>query len=330
MASRLFAARRALGAAALGAGAMWLGRATTAAEPTPAETNPPAAAAPPPPPPPTYSLYLPKESRDALAALGARLGVPRAAGEPSLAERVVGMAALTADDGAADGEVHVLALASDGERASALVCAPASEHGYGVALACVALGPLDESATARADAEARALAFWRALEASGQLLVERARDGAPTRARLRSGQPVWSGVVERGRVAMVHAPRRGAPAALARLPAVACTAESWDGGACVRECGFCKFMKGGPCRDAFVAWEACVDRCREGGTDFIQECGPATLALKHCTDEHPEYYGALMADAEADAAERKAADADGDGEAAEGAVAGAAAVEAPN
>jgi len=65
-------------------------------------------------------------------------------------------------------------------------------------------------------------------------------------------------------------------------------------------------MKGGPCREQFVAWEACVERCRDDGADFVHECGAQTLQLKRCTDEHPEYYGALMADAEEAATERAA------------------------
>ena len=31
------------------------------------------------------------------------------------------------------------------------------------------------------------------------------------------------------------------------------------------ECGFCKFMKGGSCKTAFVAWEDCVDKAAEFG-----------------------------------------------------------------
>ena len=27
--------------------------------------------------------------------------------------------------------------------------------------------------------------------------------------------------------------------------------------------------------------------------DFVEACGKPTLALKKCTDEHPEYYGML-------------------------------------
>lgn len=59
------------------------------------------------------------------------------------------------------------------------------------------------------------------------------------------------------------------------------------------ECGFCKFMKAGPCGDVFSAWEACLDRCKKNGTDFIAACGAETLGLRDCVDAHPEYYSVL-------------------------------------
>ncbi|KAL4117063.1 hypothetical protein PRIC2_012513 [Phytophthora ramorum] len=59
------------------------------------------------------------------------------------------------------------------------------------------------------------------------------------------------------------------------------------------ECGFCKFMKAGPCGKEFSAWEACLDRCKKSGDDFIDTCGPQTLALRDCVDANPEYYHVL-------------------------------------
>ncbi|KAI9909499.1 hypothetical protein PsorP6_014681 [Peronosclerospora sorghi] len=59
------------------------------------------------------------------------------------------------------------------------------------------------------------------------------------------------------------------------------------------ECGFCKFMKAGPCGKEFTEWEACLDRCKTSGQDFIEECGPQTLGLRDCVDAHPEYYHVL-------------------------------------
>ncbi len=80
-------------------------------------------------------------------------------------------------------------------------------------------------------------------------------------------------------------------------------------------CGFCKFMKAGPCRDVFVvrlraplacasrtcasltrqqAWEKCVDTHREAGDDFVDACMPSTRGLKECMEANPEYYGPLL------------------------------------
>lgn len=305
--------RRALGGAALGAGAVWLAPAASAAEPAAEPLVLPAAE--PEAEPPRFALYLPLESRLSLAKL-APAAKPQST---ALGERVCGTPALTAEEGASDGELEVLALASDGSTRSALVSVP-RPYAEGSGLTHVLLSA-PEGVDPEA-AEATAEALWAALEASGRLVVERTADGAPRAARLRSGEPEWQGILAHGPVTAtgvtgavtpravtvsVKAPRRGAPRALATLPLVACAPSAWEKGACVRECGFCKFMKGGPCRDAFVAWEGCVEKCREDGADFIEACGQQTLALKACTDEHPEYYGALMADAEDAAAERAAA-----------------------
>ncbi|RLN51596.1 hypothetical protein BBJ29_007289 [Phytophthora kernoviae] len=59
------------------------------------------------------------------------------------------------------------------------------------------------------------------------------------------------------------------------------------------ECGFCKFMKAGPCGKEFTAWEACLDQCKKSGDDFIERCGAQTLALRDCVDVNPEYYHVL-------------------------------------
>ncbi|KAG7385918.1 hypothetical protein PHYBOEH_008863 [Phytophthora boehmeriae] len=59
------------------------------------------------------------------------------------------------------------------------------------------------------------------------------------------------------------------------------------------ECGFCKFMKAGPCGKEFTAWEACLDQCKKSGDDFIEKCGAQTLALRDCVDANPEYYHVL-------------------------------------
>ena len=84
------------------------------------------------------------------------------------------------------------------------------------------------------------------------------------------------------------------------LNATACTNFRWDEptAACkpAGECGFCKFMRAGPCGDVFTAWEDCIDVCKKEDTDFVDICGAKTMALKDCVDANPEYYGVLGSD----------------------------------
>jgi len=65
-------------------------------------------------------------------------------------------------------------------------------------------------------------------------------------------------------------------------------------------CGFCKYMKGGSCKDAFVAWEACVDKAKETDEDFVEVCYEATSALRDCMLKDPEYYGPMTGESEDD------------------------------
>ncbi|DAZ94061.1 TPA: hypothetical protein N0F65_004328 [Lagenidium giganteum] len=84
------------------------------------------------------------------------------------------------------------------------------------------------------------------------------------------------------------------------LQGTVCLASTYDhpAGECTNaspkaECGFCKFMKAGPCGEQFTAWEACLDKCKKNGDDFIEKCGPQTLALRDCVDANPDYYHVL-------------------------------------
>lgn len=92
----------------------------------------------------------------------------------------------------------------------------------------------------------------------------------------------------------------GSSAESLELKGTVCISSSYDAetGACAAgsqkpECGFCKFMKAGPCGKEFSAWEACLDRSKKEGTDFIEKCGAPTLALRDCVDANPEYYSVL-------------------------------------
>eukprot|EP00887_Chlorella_sp_A99_P000973 scaffold5.g973.t1 len=64
-------------------------------------------------------------------------------------------------------------------------------------------------------------------------------------------------------------------------------------------CGFCKFMKGGACRHAFIDWSKCVDSEREAGhEDFAEHCADVTLALRECMLSNRDYYGPLLEEEE--------------------------------
>ena len=60
-------------------------------------------------------------------------------------------------------------------------------------------------------------------------------------------------------------------------------------------CGFCIFMKGGGCKEAFEAWSKCVDSERgKDDTDFTETCRDATIALRECMLAHKDYYQPLL------------------------------------
>jgi len=101
------------------------------------------------------------------------------------------------------------------------------------------------------------------------------------------------------------------------------------------ECGFCKFMKGGSCKTAFLvgpgryrlprhrmlfnsrnessrfvsmtrravsdcpwfkAWEDCVDKAKDAKDDFVTLCENQTSALRDCMLKDPGYYGDMLGD----------------------------------
>ncbi|XP_047158071.1 uncharacterized protein LOC124828746 isoform X1 [Vigna umbellata] len=60
------------------------------------------------------------------------------------------------------------------------------------------------------------------------------------------------------------------------------------------ECGFCLFMKGGGCRDAFTEWEKCVQEAETNNEDLLEKCASITAALKQCMDAHSSYYEPIL------------------------------------
>ncbi|KAL6893565.1 hypothetical protein ACP4OV_007663 [Aristida adscensionis] len=61
------------------------------------------------------------------------------------------------------------------------------------------------------------------------------------------------------------------------------------------ECGFCLFMKGGGCKEEFVAWEKCVEEAEAAdGGDVVERCYEVTAALRKCMDAHADYYEPIL------------------------------------
>jgi len=103
----------------------------------------------------------------------------------------------------------------------------------------------------------------------------------------------WDGTYNDGSAVSVRVPKQPL-----RLSAVLCLSHLWDEAearcGAKKECGFCLFMKLGPCGDEFQKWEDCIESCKDGQEDFIDKCAQHTLALKSCVDVHPEYYYSLI------------------------------------
>jgi len=60
------------------------------------------------------------------------------------------------------------------------------------------------------------------------------------------------------------------------------------------ECGFCLFMKGGGCKDAFIAWENCVEEAEKNKEDIVDKCFQVTGNLKKCMEAHSDYYQPIL------------------------------------
>jgi hypothetical protein len=55
-------------------------------------------------------------------------------------------------------------------------------------------------------------------------------------------------------------------------------------------------MKGGGCKEEFVAWEKCVEEAEAEtvGVDVVERCQDVTAALRKCMDAHAEYYEPIL------------------------------------
>ncbi|CAN0923599.1 hypothetical protein LINGRAHAP2_LOCUS33658 [Linum grandiflorum] len=53
-------------------------------------------------------------------------------------------------------------------------------------------------------------------------------------------------------------------------------------------------MKGGACKDAFIAWEDCVKDAEDEKVDLVAKCSEVTRVLKLCLDANPDYYEPIL------------------------------------
>lgn len=60
------------------------------------------------------------------------------------------------------------------------------------------------------------------------------------------------------------------------------------------ECGFCLFMKGGGCKESFIAWEKCVEEAEQNKEDVVEKCFEATSTLRKCMEAHADYYEPIL------------------------------------
>jgi hypothetical protein len=70
-------------------------------------------------------------------------------------------------------------------------------------------------------------------------------------------------------------------------------------------CPVCRFMKAGPCGDAFRAWDDCVQGLKDG--EDLKKCFPLTVEMMGCMQKH-DYYDIMTANSQAKIAQLDAAD----------------------
>jgi hypothetical protein len=58
------------------------------------------------------------------------------------------------------------------------------------------------------------------------------------------------------------------------------------------ECPVCKFLKGGPCKEEFIAWDSCLKSLAE--EDDLHSCFSVTKTMMQCMKKH-EYYDIMIA-----------------------------------
>ncbi|CAL9243987.1 unnamed protein product [Arabidopsis halleri] len=61
------------------------------------------------------------------------------------------------------------------------------------------------------------------------------------------------------------------------------------------ECGLCRYIKGGECKEAFIELEKCWDEAKKNNEDHISKCKDARLMFKTCKNDNPVYYEPILA-----------------------------------
>ncbi|XP_050376130.1 uncharacterized protein LOC126793608 [Argentina anserina] len=56
------------------------------------------------------------------------------------------------------------------------------------------------------------------------------------------------------------------------------------------ECGFCLFMKAGPCGERFAAWEQCVKESEKNKDYAAVKCVDVFKTLNECMTKNQDYY----------------------------------------
>lgn len=56
------------------------------------------------------------------------------------------------------------------------------------------------------------------------------------------------------------------------------------------ECGFCLFMKAGPCGERFTAWEQCIKESEKSKEYAAARCIEVFKTLDECMKGHQDYY----------------------------------------
>ena len=59
-------------------------------------------------------------------------------------------------------------------------------------------------------------------------------------------------------------------------------------------CGVCEFMKGGSCKESFMAWEVCVEEAKKKKEDIVTKCMEVSTTLCKCMDAHSDYYEPIL------------------------------------